>query len=239
MSRAFVRAVLFASPFFAAAVLAVAACGGSDTEDPGPPDGPLPGTDGPSSDVVSPIADGGDGGDGSSPQGLFTGPRDRVGRPYVSLLLVSPPNREDYNAEPVEMVFPDDPGIDGGTSFGADFQAGLVALDRLDGIDDWGGGNADAGADDAGVYPHPLEDAWLSTDALLVDPNKVFSTTSFLDLEAHPGANTTCGGRWPGEDALDKTMSFLVKKSLTGVTDGVSAPAKAPTQTFPYLAAPF
>ena len=229
------------APIAASTIFAFAACSSSSSEDPGAPDGASSGEDAPASgDGIAPPQDGGDGGDGASPASLPTGLRDRVGRPYVSLLLVSAANREYYNGYPVEDVFPDNPDVDGGTSFGADFQSGLVALDKLDGVDDWDGGSADAGPNDSGIYPHPLEDQWLSTDALLVDPNKPFSTTSYLDIEAHAAnANTTCGGRWPGEDALDKTMSFVVKKKLTGVTDGVSAPAKAPSQTFPYLAEPF
>ena len=172
---------------------------------------------------------------------LPSGVRDRDGRPYVSLILVSAANREAYNAEKVEQALTTDPAadMDGGTAFGADFQKTLVMLDGLDGTNNWNGGAADAGHDDAGVYPHPLTNAWIQVDALLVDPNKPFAAASYLDVEVNGAGHASCGGRWIGDDALDKTMSFLVKKSLVGVTDGVDAPAKAPSLTFPYLAEPF
>jgi hypothetical protein len=187
-----------------------------------------------------PAADGGtDAPDPGAP--LPSGVRDRDGRPYVSLVLVSAANREAYNAEKVESASTIDPPIDadGGTAFGDDFQQRLVMLDGLDGTNDWNGGAADAGHDDAGVYPHPLSNAWITVDALLVDPNKPFSAAGYLDIEANGASHTTCGGRWIGDDALDKTMSFLVKKSLVGIKDGVDAPAKAASLTFPYLAEPF
>ena len=40
------------------------------------------------------------------------------------------------------------------------------------------------------------------------------------------------------EDVVDKTASLLIKKSLSGVSDGVSSATKPTTMTFPYLADP-
>jgi hypothetical protein len=154
----------------------------------------------------------------------------------VSLLLVSSANREAYNAASFDAVTPADPGA--APTFGDDFQHALAVLDGLDGVSDWNGGDADAGAD-AGVYPHPLTNAWISADVIVVDPNLPFAESSYLDVEANGAAHTTCGGRWPGDDALDKTMSYLVKRSLSGITDGVAAPAKPVSLEFPYLAGPF
>jgi hypothetical protein len=111
-----------------------------------------------------------------------------------------------------------------------DFTAMLARLDALDGKTDW-------------AAPSPLA-APLTTDALLVDPSKPFSPTSYLDIEYTafalnaPGTHTSCGGRWPGEDAIDKELSILVKKATTGVSGKVTAPATPPTMTFPYLAPP-
>jgi hypothetical protein len=126
---------------------------------------------------------------------------------------------------------------DGGEPLGAEFQSHLVALDELDGVADWHGGAADAAPDDAGYYPHPLADAWL-TDVLVVDPEQPFSPTGYLDVELNPGANASCGGRWLSDDAIDKTLSYLVKADSDGVSDGVGAATKAPTLVFPYLAPP-
>jgi hypothetical protein len=179
--------------------------------------------------------------DGAVPgEPLASGVRDRDGRPYVSLILVSAANRTAYNAEGVDQARTTDPSpADGGTTFGDDFQAALVMLDGLDGANSWSGGAADAGHDDAGVYPHPLANAWIAVDALLLDPNKPFSATGYLDIEANAAAHATCGGRWFNDDALDKTMSFVVKKTLVGISDGVATPAKPASMTFPYLAEPF
>lgn len=186
---------------------------------------------------VEPPKDGGT--DVTSVPEPILGPRDRAGRAYLTRLLVSPANREDYNLEQVDMTSATSPQHEGGTTYGADFQAALVALDDLDGVSEWAGGSATAGPDDAGVYSHPLVNRWIEADALLVDPNQPFATNSYLDVEANAPAHTTCGGRWFGDDALDVTLSFLVNRSRAGVSDGVSSPAKPPSLSFPYLAEPF
>jgi hypothetical protein len=219
------------------AALSIAACSDATTKatPTGKPDSsaPIVTNDAapPKTDAATPEAgvDAGDAGGTAPPDGPPLGQRDRAGRPFVAFLLVSPARREDYNAvsgaaDPLE--------------FGPDFQAGLVALDAMDGTSDWNGGLADAGPDDAGGFAHPLVASWLD-DAILVDPNLPFSDSGYLDIEANGNAHLTCGGRWPGDDSLDRTMSFLVGKTLTGVTDGVSTPAKAPSLQFPYLAEPF
>lgn len=172
------------------------------------------------------------------PAGAF-GVRDRAGRPLVSQLLVSAENRALYNEERPYLPYDATLRATGAArSLGGDFQSGLVSLDALDGHDDWNGGSGDASPDpDAGVYPHPLTDAWLA-DALLVDPSRPFSPKGFLDLEANPGANATCGGRWLADDAIDKTLSFLINGTTSGVSDGLGAATKAPSLTFPYFAPP-
>jgi hypothetical protein len=115
-------------------------------------------------------------------------------------------------------------------NLGKDFAGMLSRLDALDGKMDW-------------PSPSPLA-APFTTDVLLIDPSKPFSPTSYLDIEYSTFALTpsesyaSCGGRWLGEDAIDKTLSILVKKSLTGVSSKVSGPTHAPTLTFPYLAPP-
>jgi hypothetical protein len=223
---------------FVVALLA-AACtseltGHSDNAPPRPRDG-APG-------VVPPSDAGEHAGDArlDAPPARTLGTLDRVGKAYVSLILVSPANRADYNLAPVEQVFPKDPPREGGPpTFGADFQSTLTKLDAIDGTNQWDGGAANAGPDDAGLYPHPLANAWVSADALIIDPSKPFSLNGYLDIEVNGLAATTCGGRWLNDDALDKTMSFLIKRTLSGVSDRVSAPARPATTTFPYLAAPF
>jgi hypothetical protein len=163
---------------------------------------------------------------------------DRAGRPAM-IFAVFPAagfpsasgdagsNRNAYNCTDAFSLTGGGP-ID--VSLEKDFAAMLSKLDELDGKRDW-------------PTPSPLS-APLTTDALLMDPSKPFSTTSYLDIEYAtfafnpPGSYVSCGGRWPGEDAIDKTLSIFVKKALTGVSGRVSAPTAPPTMTFPYLAAP-
>lgn len=188
--------------------------------------------------AVSP--DGGGGPDAAAPRPA-RGPRDRAGRPLVSQLLTSPANRDLYNTDEMlawPSAVPPEDHADGAAPLGADFQSRLVALDALDGVDDWKGGVANAPPDpDAGVYPHPLANAWL-TDVLVVDPQMPFSPAGYLDVESDPDNHTTCGGRWLADDAIDKTLSYLVGKKTSGVSDGVGAATRAPSLTFPYLAPP-
>ena len=140
----------------------------------------------------------------------------------------------------------------------ADFQRSLVGLDLMDGVDNWDGGNPngqtvqvpiDAGPDADGgfstvqVFSHPLVSV-LKTDLIWVDASKPFSATGYLEIEYNtliagtPGAQVSCGGRWMNDDAVDKTLSFIVAKSLTGVSDHVDSATKPSTTTFPFLAPP-
>lgn len=173
---------------------------------------------------------------------------DKVGRVGTASWIVPPEQRNGFNN-----------GTLSADALAPTLHAGLVYLDLADGVDSWNGGPADGGsvlvpidggpdAGDAGtttahVYGHPLLPV-VTADRLYLDISKPFSETSYLDVEysafvlGAPGSHTTCGGRWPNEDAVDKGLSFYVKRALSGVSDGVSAPTKPATQTFPYLAAP-
>jgi hypothetical protein len=155
---------------------------------------------------------------------------DRAGRPFVSRLLVGGSNRDRWNQQDTygaQLGF-----IDG--DFG-------VLLDRVDTLggdpSDWRPGGTPA--------VHPLRDV-LKQDVLVVDTSKpcTVDTQSYFDVEAYVtglrGApNTTCGGRTPNDDAFDATLSLLHKKSLARlVSDGVNAPTKPASPTWPYLREP-
>ena len=235
---AFMRVVSFAAVSVAACL---AACGDDDTaatadggaDAPvGPPDSSLTDTGAVDSGVDAELDAGPD---SPPPPPPPLGPRDRAGRPYLAYLL-SAANREAYNMIPGAAAT-DPPGAP--SSFGADLQSSLTALDALDGTNDWNGGGADAGPNDAGVFPHPLVNAWIGVDAHVVDPNKPFSANGYLEVETQGNAHATSGGRWLTEDALDITFSYAVKKQLSGVSDGVNAPGKAPSLQFPYFASPY
>ena len=55
-------------------------------------------------------------------------------------------------------------------------------------------------------------------------------------------AHATCGGRMPNEDALDVTLSFLIRgpnataEDANAPSDGVDAPTKWASPSFPFLA---
>ncbi|MBP9112028.1 MAG: hypothetical protein KBF88_04430 [Polyangiaceae bacterium] len=182
---------------------------------------------------------------------LKLGRMDRAGQPGVAYLLGTQADaslRAEFNGN-APFSTPE--------NLTAAFHAALVKLDNSDTVNSWNAGPAegtvtqvpqDAGPDaDGGTkavrsYPHPLV-GHVSTNALMVDSSKPFSATGYFDVELKaiqgaPGTHTTCGGRWLGEDVADKMLSLVIKGTTTGVSDGVSAPSKAPTLTFPYLAAP-
>ncbi len=171
---------------------------------------------------------------------LQHGQIDRVGRPAVKLATIPVTDRAAYNAFDTFTDLSATP-----YPFDFDMQAGLVNADMWDGKNDWNGGAlpVDAGAGgapDGGYLVHPLG-AVLKVDVLLLDTSKPFTQSGYFDLEKEElglGAHTTSGGRWLNEDATDTSLSWIVGKSATGVSDGVGAPAKPASQTFPYLAAP-
>jgi hypothetical protein len=234
--------------------LAMWACGGDDSDPGGTTDASV--ADGNVADVVTPVADGKAADDVATEAALRGGSVDRVGRAAIAEALVPGTDKDSYNrADPLALG-----GIGGitPTQVSYDFQASLVRLDRMDDVADWDGGSpdgstmqvpVDAGPDADGgtttvtIFTHPLV-ALLKTDVILVDSDKPFSPNGYLEIEYNafvagtPGAHSTCGGRWFADDAVDKTMSFIVKRNLSGVSDGVNQATKAPTMTFPFLPPP-
>lgn len=150
---------------------------------------------------------------------------DRQGRPEISNFLIID-DRTTYNQEDTFEL------TKSGRAFVVDhLQRGLEMWDVMDGYDDWtpNGGQ------------HPLVPI-LVDDVLLVDMSKPcsFTTPTYLDIEisAVRGVeHTTCGGRFPNEDAIDVLQTLYVNNFLDDtVADGVDAPAKWSTTKFPYLA---
>ena len=162
--------------------------------------------------------------DGGAPGG----PRDRAGRAFFSTLLVARENYEAINRSeaPIEVgSFTRAKGAK--MSVGEFMDTRLARFDSLDGVLDWT-------APDAGVAS--LADTLL-VDALIVDPSRP-ATAGYLEIEATGPAHVTSGGRHPSEDALDITLSWLVRRTRAGVVDGFDGGAKPITDTFPYLAEP-
>jgi hypothetical protein len=236
--------------------LTLAACGGDDSATPYQAllDGSV--SDGA---VGAGETGAGDANPVTRPPPLRTGPVDRAGRTAVIRLLVTETAKNDAGAPLASKIAYNQLDVFTGSlnvAFQADFQKNLVALDMFDGTSDWDGGTPegtvidvprDAGPDADGgtvsqrVYTHPLHKL-LQLDALLVDPNKPFSPSGYLDIEnaaivGHsPGSHLTCGGLWLGDDAVDKMLSFVVKGTTSGVSDGVGEATKTPSFEFPYLA---
>ncbi len=83
----------------------------------------------------------------------------------------------------------------------------------------------------------------LAGDALQVDTSKT-TCSIYLGLELNATgamANTDCGGRTLTENTIDTTYAGLVglpPVTGKGVTNGITAPAVAPSPTFPFFAPP-
>jgi hypothetical protein len=190
---------------------------------------------------VDVVINGDDGGgattEASTEAGLDRGQVDRAGHPLVTVLLVPEPLQDDYNAQS---------SFDGSLprTLQDALEARLVAMDVL-ALGDGGPDPVDWEVPDGGT--HPLLPMAV-TDVLLVDTARSCASgdggfaPSYLDLEREiylgGAAHTTCGGRNPSEDVVDETLTLLVTNGRTPVTQGVTAPAKPSTTTFPYLAEP-
>ncbi|MDP9033525.1 MAG: DUF4331 domain-containing protein [Myxococcota bacterium] len=176
------------------------------------------------------------------PDGAATpgpGQVDRVGHPLVTVLLVPGPLQDNYNAgstfDPVPRILQDA------------LESRLEQLDLV-ALADGGADPVDWPVPDGGV--HPLLPLFLS-DALLVDTSLscvgeggIFAAT-YLDLDREANAlgppHTTCGGRTPAENVVDKTLALLItgdRDAGTRPTQGIVGPTKPATARFPYLAEP-
>jgi hypothetical protein len=167
---------------------------------------------------------------------------DRAGRAYTMRLVIPTSHAEGYNtvndrsAPPVPFFVTANgkpPGLT--VTYSQALSAQLNKVDMADGKNDWG--TNDAG----GTRERHFLTSFVLSDALLLDTTLPFSPTGFLEVEAVDllgGTRQSCGGRWMSDDAYDKVSSFLIRRSLSGVSDGVNAATKPPSERFPYLAEP-
>jgi hypothetical protein len=168
--------------------------------------------------------------------GFGLGQVDRAGRPLVTVLLIPGVRQDDYNAAPtfdmpLSRTLQDALG------------SRLAALDTIVLAD--GGSDPPDWVSDGGV--HPLQPV-LALDALLVDtslpstsPDGGFAT-SYFDIEREAlfsdAGHRTCGGRTPNDPVVDTTLTLLVTRDRTPITQGIAGPAKPATTQFPYFAPP-
>jgi Domain of unknown function (DUF4331) len=162
---------------------------------------------------------------------------ERVGRPEIKNVVMANPmraprgqgvelrdlyNREDaFGLSPVYRPL-----------YEARLDANLAFFDSLDGNTAW-----PLGPDGH----HPLRDLLLG-DFLIVDLARPFAPRGFLEiehalLESRP--HTTAGGRWLDEDILDDLLTWMVNGGRgERFGDGVDAPTKPASLTFPYVREP-
>ena len=82
----------------------------------------------------------------------------------------------------------------------------------------------------------------LADDFLVLDLDKACTGDNFLEIEKsmlQAKVSTTCGGRRPTDDIIDKLFSIYIG-GLNGarIRDGIDQPNKALSADFPYLVAP-
>ncbi len=186
---------------------------------------------------------------------------DRMGRPAINTALnhtfdptcvnssSSGPcaAKDAYNADSNPANWSVPPNPDGGAVPGyfAQFFGNLGIYDALDGVC----GNQ-AGFGYMGTPAYSAMATVLSQDALWL--NTSASTCQgylSVELSALGGVgNTDCGGRAPTYNTIDVTYNLLAGTYIPPgsdagnypgpVTNGITAPSKAPTTTFPYFATP-
>lgn len=107
--------------------------------------------------------------------------------------------------------------------------ANLAFFDGLDGATAW-----PIAADGR----HPLRDLLLD-DFLIVDLEHAFEAGNFLEIERaliDGRPHRSAGGRWLDDDILDELLTWLVNgRRGERFGDGVDAPTKPASLTFPYL----
>jgi hypothetical protein len=155
---------------------------------------------------------------------------DRIGRPEVTNVSLFTPNgerelRDLYNAERPFNV-----NANAREEFKARLSRNIDHYDRIDQVTNWNAAQKSA-------FVNVFTD-----DFLVVDVTKPCNSDSFLEIEKaiiKGQAHQSCGGRKLTDDIMDTLFTIYIK-GLDGarVRDGVNAPHKAPTATFPHLREP-
>ena len=162
---------------------------------------------------------------------------ERVGRPEIKNItlgakIFDPVNRDleirdMYNNEDAFRLSEDYVG-----AYRARLNANLAFYDGLDGRTDW---PLDAQGN------HPLTELLLA-DHLIVDCSKPFGEMSYFEIERavlEGRTHATCGGRWLNEDVVDSILTLYVNAGKgPRIRDGVDAPIKWSSKSFPYMAPP-
>ena len=162
---------------------------------------------------------------------------ERVGRPEMKNFILANPMRDPrtkgielrdlYNKEDAFALSPVYRAL-----YESRFDANLAFFDQLDGETTW-----KLGPDGR----HPLRDL-LVGDYLILDLARPFAPGNFLEIEraiVKNQPNKSAGGRWLDDDILDELLTLVVNGGQgERLGDGVDAPTKPGSKTFPYVREP-
>ncbi len=162
---------------------------------------------------------------------------ERVGRPEIKNVLLANTSRDPrtkgielrdlYNREDAFALSTEYRSL-----FESRLDANLAFFDALDGELAWS-----AGPDSH----HPLRDL-LVNDFLILDLAQGFAPGGFLEIERSLVDNRphlSAGGRWLDDDILDELLTLIVNGGRGArFGDGVDAPTKPASLTFPYVREP-
>ena len=162
---------------------------------------------------------------------------ERLGRPEIKNVVMANPMR-DPRTKGVELrdLYNREDAFALSREYRALYESRLDAnLAFFDGLDDktaW-----ELGPDGR----HPLRDLLIG-DFLILDLAHRFASGSFLEIERALTANRrheSAGGRWLDDDILDELLTLLVNGGRgERFGDGVDAPAKPASLSFPYVREP-
>jgi hypothetical protein len=162
---------------------------------------------------------------------------ERLGRPEIKNFVLANPMRDPrtkgvelrdlYNREDAFALSKEYRPL-----YESRLDANLAFFDGLDGKTAW-----PLGPDGR----HPLRDLLIG-DFLILDLAQSFAAGTFLEIERSLIDNqrhTTAGGRWLDDDILDDLLTLTVNGGRgERLGDGVDAPTKPGSRTFPYVREP-
>jgi hypothetical protein len=162
---------------------------------------------------------------------------ERVGRPEMKNVVLANPARDPrtmgvelrdlYNREDTYALSPVYRSL-----YESRLDANLAFFDGLDNETAW-----PIGPDGR----HPLRDL-LINDFLVLDLAHAFAPGGFLEIEravVEHRPHATAGGRWLDDDILDELLTWMVNGGQgERYGDGVDAPTKPASLTFPYVREP-
>ena len=162
---------------------------------------------------------------------------ERVGRPEIkNFALASPMHdprtkglelRDLYNKEDAFALSKEYRSL-----YESRLDANLAFFDGLDGTTDWPLGHEGK---------HPLRDLLIG-DFLILDLTHAFAPGKFLEIERslmNDKPHESAGGRWLDDDILDEMLTLFVNGGKgERLGDGVNAPTKPASRSFPYVREP-